>query len=48
MPIPTRRKGEKRADFVSRFMSNANAKKEFPSQKQRLAVAFSKARKRKS
>jgi len=45
MPIPTRRNGEKRADFVDRFMSNAAMKKEFPSKKQRLAVAFSKARK---
>jgi len=35
------RKGETRADFVSRFMSSEKAKTEFPDRDQRLAVAYS-------
>lgn len=34
--------GEKEADYVSRFMGTKRAKKDFPNQKQRLAVAYSK------
>jgi len=44
-PVP--KKKEKRADYVSRFMSSAKAKKSFPSKKQRLAVAFSEWRRKK-
>ena len=45
MPLPTPRTGESRDDFVSRFMSNEQAKRDFPEQEQRLAVAFSTWRK---
>lgn len=44
MPLPTPGKGESDDDFVSRFMSNEEAKKEFPDREQRLGVAFSKLR----
>lgn len=44
MPMPAPRSGESRQDFVSRFMSDEDMKKEFPKQKQRLAVAFQKWR----
>ena len=52
MPMPAPYTGETRSDFVSRFMGSALMQKEFPGQKQRLAVAYSqwrkfKARKRK-
>ena len=39
MPYP--RKGEAKQEFISRFMGDAEAKRDFPSQKQRLAVAYS-------
>lgn len=42
MPLPTTRKGESKADFISRFMSSA---KEY-GQKQRLAIAYSQWRRR--
>ena len=35
-------KGESEQDYVSRFMGTKRAKKDFPDQKQRLAVAYSK------
>lgn len=41
MPLPKPEKGEKRNDFISRFMSDENAKKEFKTHQQRLAVAYS-------
>ena len=40
MPLPTVKKGESKDDFVSRFMENESAKKEFPKNEQRQAVAF--------
>ena len=40
MPLPTPRKGETQDEFISRFMSNEEAKREFPDQEQRTAVAF--------
>lgn len=40
MPLPKPRKGESQDDFVSRCVSNAAVKKDFDSQKQRLAVCF--------
>ena len=46
--LPTPRKNEKQDAFVSRCMSNAEAKREFPEQKQRLAVCFSQFRKKKN
>lgn len=39
MPLPTPKKGETRQAFVERFMKS-NAAKEFPTQKQRFAVAY--------
>ena len=47
MPLLKPKKGERRAEFVSRFMSSASAKKEFKDKKQRLAVALSQWRKKK-
>ncbi len=44
MPLPSPREGDDRATFVQRFMASAEAQDEFPSQKQRLAVAYSKWR----
>lgn len=42
MPIPAPGKEETREKFVSRCMSNSVMKSEFPENKQRLAVCFSK------
>jgi len=39
MPLP--QSSEKLSHFVGRFMSSSEAKKSFPSQKQRAAVAYS-------
>ncbi len=47
MPIPTPRTGESQSDFMARFMSNSTMKTEYPDQKQRLAVAYSKWKKKK-
>lgn len=44
--MPNPRKGEKRGKFVARFMASAEAKRDFPDQKQRAAVAYSKWRKK--
>lgn len=46
MPIPTPHKGEKQDDFMHRCMSNEVMKKEFPENKQRVAVCMSKWRKK--
>lgn len=43
MPLPTPKKGESRQAFVERFMKSSAAK-EFPTQKQRLAVAYQQYR----
>ena len=40
MPLPKPNKNETRDEFVSRFMSNETAKKDFPDKDQRLAVAY--------
>ena len=45
MPSPA--KGEKRKDYVSRFMGSSEAVKSFPDAKQRAAVAYSMYRKHK-
>lgn len=42
------KKGEKEQAYVSRFMGTKLAEKDFPNQKQRLAVAYSKFKNRKS
>lgn len=39
MPYPM--KGEKKSNYVSRFMGSGEAQRSFPDQKQRLAVAYS-------
>lgn len=44
MPMPTPNKEEERDAFISRFMSNERMKKEYPNNKQRIAVANSKWR----
>lgn len=49
MPIPTPRMGknpEKQSKFMSRCMSDKITKKEFPDNKQRVAVCFSSWRKK--
>lgn len=43
MPLPNRKKGEKKSDFVSRCMGNSKVNSEFPDQKQRAAVCNSRA-----
>lgn len=40
MPLPKPRKGERKKDFVSRFMKNNTAKKEFPATTKRVGVAY--------
>ena len=39
--MPTPRKGESKEDFIKRYMSSDEAKKDFPDEKQRYAVALS-------
>lgn len=43
MPYPA--PGEKRASYIKRFVKSKEAQKSFPDVKQRLAVAYSEARK---
>lgn len=45
MPILKRKQDEKKTDFISRFMSDEDMKKEYPDEKQRLAVAYSQIEK---
>lgn len=40
MPLPKPNKEETETQFVRRFMNNKEMKKDFPDEKQRLAVAF--------
>lgn len=47
MPIPNKKKGESQQDFVSRCMGNKTMLSEFPDQKQRAAVCYSKWRRSK-
>jgi len=47
MPMPMPHSGETRSEFVGRFMASTLMQKEYPKQKQRLAVAFSEWRKHK-
>ena len=42
MPEPVR--GERLSTFVARFMKSGEARKSFPKQSQRAAVAYSEAR----
>lgn len=41
MPIPTPEKDEEQSAFIERVMGNETMKKEYPNQKQRLAIAYS-------
>lgn len=43
MPIPSRRKDEQKDSFVSRCMSNETMKKDYPDQKQRVAICIQQA-----
>jgi hypothetical protein len=45
MPEPA--KGEKLSDFVGRYMGSGEARKSFPKQSQRAAVAYSEFREKK-
>ena len=40
MPIPIPKTGEVQEDFISRCMGNSTMKKEYPDNKQRLAICF--------
>jgi|HubBroStandDraft_6_1064221.scaffolds.fasta_scaffold4825017_2 hypothetical protein len=42
--MPEREKGEPLNKFIGRYMKSKRAEKDFPKQKQRLAVAYSEAR----
>ena len=46
MPIPSPSKGQDQKKFISSCMSNSVMKREFPKQKQRLAVCFSTFRRK--
>lgn len=48
MPLPTPKRGEKQAAFISRCMGNSQAKKDFPKQDQRLGVCHSQWRAKKN
>jgi len=43
--MPERQSGEKLSSFIGRFVGSKREKKQFPKIKQRLAVAYSEARK---
>lgn len=47
MPIPSRKKNEDAKKFVSRCMSNETMKKEYPDNKQRVAICLGQTRKSK-
>lgn len=42
MPIPTPKKGEKRSDFISSCMGDEAMNKDYPDNKQRAAICYSK------
>jgi len=48
MPIPNPRKGQKESEFMSRCMSDETMKKDFPDNKQRVAVCLTQVRRSKS
>jgi len=45
--MPSPHSGESLSGFVSRFMGSKEARKSFPKQKQRAAVAYSEFKRRK-
>ena len=40
MPIPKRKSGEQKDDFIGRCISDSTMKSEFPDSKQRAAVCY--------
>ena len=46
MPLPKPSKNEKQRDFVSRCAGDSTMVKEFPNQKQRIAVCYSQFKKK--
>ena len=48
MPIPSRKQNEDKNTFVSRCMGNETMKKEYPDQKQRVAICLGQIRTKKS
>jgi hypothetical protein len=44
MPIPKRKQGEPKNDFVGRCMGNETMKKDYPDQKQRVAICLGQTR----
>lgn len=48
MPMPKPRRGEKESEFVSRFMADEAMREEYPTQKQRLAIAYDVYRRHRS
>jgi hypothetical protein len=44
--MPLRETGEKLSDYVSRFVKSKRERKQFPKIEQRLAVAYSEARRK--
>jgi hypothetical protein len=43
MPLPKRKKGEKKDKFVSRCMGDSVMVKDYPDQKQRAAICYKQA-----
>lgn len=48
MPIPSKRKSEPKQAFISRCMGSEVMKREFPDNKQRVAVCYSQFRRGKN
>lgn len=48
MPIPSRKQGEDRNKYISRCMGNETMKKDYPDQKQRVAICLGQTRTKKS
>ena len=48
MPIPKPKKGQKEQEYMSRCMGDETMKKEFPDQKQRVAVCLTQVRRSKA
>lgn len=48
MPIPSRKQGEDKNTYVSRCMGNETMKKDYPDQKQRVAICLGQTRTKKS
>lgn len=44
MPIPKKRKGENNAKFIARCMGDSVMNKDYPDQKQRVAICMQQAK----